>query len=249
MPERSKRLRVMAGPNGSGKSSIFKEITDNYRTGPFINADEIERELESAGELDLKLRYGLHLNAQAFKRFMNCKGRSWIEKAGTEGNKISLSLARGKLLVGGKPSAYDAALAADFVRHELLKQGLTFTFETVMSHPSKVEFLREAQAAGYKNYLYFICTTDPAINIQRIAQRVKQGGHDVPRDKIIKRYRESLEILPLIIPLCYRVYLFDNSSAVRTAMPIAEINNHGALIIHNLKTPWWVDEYVIRRLY
>jgi predicted ABC-type ATPase len=111
-----------------------------------------------------------------------------------------------------------------------------------------VDFLKDAKESGYKNYLYFICTTDPGINIQRIAQRVKLGGHDVPREKVIKRYKESLEILSEIIPLCHRVFLFDNSSDIRTVSPVAEIDK-GNLIIRNPEIPWWVDNYVIKGLY
>lgn len=239
----------MAGPNGSGKSSVLKEISDKYRTGPFINADEIERNLQLTGNLDLQASYQLSTNAQAFKRFMLGKGLSWIAKAAEEGSKVSLSMSKGVLKVGSNPSPYDAALAADFIRHELLDMGSTFTFETVLSHISKVDFLKEAKDSGYKNYLYFICTTDPGINIQRIAQRVELGGHDVPRDKVIKRYKESLEILSSIIPLCHRVFLFDNSSDVRTVSPVAEIDDKGGLAIPNVEIPWWVKKYVIKPLY
>jgi Uncharacterized protein conserved in bacteria len=58
----------------------------------------------------------------------------------------------------------------------------------VLSHPSKISFLEQGKAAGFKNYLYFICTVSPEINIKRIHQRVQLGGHDVPEDKVRKRY-------------------------------------------------------------
>jgi predicted ABC-type ATPase len=238
----------MAGPNGSGKSSILKEISNHYRTGPFINADEIEQALMLEGLIDLLTRYELSTDAVAFRSFMKGNGQSWVAKAEEEGNKVSLSFSKGVLKVGRNPSPYDAALAADFIRHELLGQGYTFTFETVLSHISKVDFLKDVKESGYKNYLYFICTTDPGINIQRIAQRVKLGGHDVPREKVIKRYKGSLEILSEIIPLCHRVFLFDNSSDIRTVSPVAEIDK-GNLIIRNPEIPWWVDNYVIKGLY
>jgi len=238
----------MAGPNGSGKSSILKEISNNYRTGPFINADEIEQALELDGRIDLQVKFQLSTDAASFRSFMKGNGRSWVAKAEGEGNKVSLSFSKGELRVGKTPSPYDAALAADFIRHELLDRGYTFTFETVLSHKSKVDFLKDAKESGYKIYLYFICTTDPGINIQRIVQRVKLGGHDVPREKVIKRYKESLEILSAIIPLCHRVFLFDNSSDIRTVSPVAEIDK-GNLIISNPEIPWWVDYYVIKKLY
>ena len=90
--------------------------------------------------------------------------------------------------------------AADFIRFQLLAQNNTFTFETVLSHPSKLSFLQQARTLGYKNYLYFVCTVDPAINISRVAQRVALKGHDVPETKIVNRYYDSLALLPSLIP-------------------------------------------------
>ena len=102
---------------------------------------------------------------------------------------------------------------------------------------------------GIKTDLYFICTVDPTINIDRVQQRVKLGGHSVPEDKIVKRYNDSLKVLPSIIPLCHRVYLFDNSSEERSIEPVAEIDGQRVLTIHTAQLPWWVQEYVIDPLY
>ena len=44
MPERNKRLRVIAGPNGSGKSTVIQTIKSNYYCGPYVNADDIQNE-------------------------------------------------------------------------------------------------------------------------------------------------------------------------------------------------------------
>jgi predicted ABC-type ATPase len=71
----------------------------------------------------------------------------------------------------------------------------------------------------------------------------------VPEDRIEKRYYESLEVLPLIIPLCHRVYLFDNSSEERSIEPVAEIGQGGSLVISSEQVPWWIEEHVIAKLY
>jgi predicted ABC-type ATPase len=73
-------------------------------------------------------------------------------------------------------SSYVAAVLADAIRRALLAQGSTFTFETVMSSRDKIDFMREAQALGYRTYLYFVATDDPEINISRVQLRVSQGG-------------------------------------------------------------------------
>lgn len=57
--------------------------------------------------------------------------------------------------------SYLAALIAEFFRVQLLCTNASFSFETVMSHPSKIEFLKEAKHQKFKTYMYFICTQDP----------------------------------------------------------------------------------------
>ncbi len=249
MPSKSKRLRIMAGPNGSGKSTILHEVRKKFYSGPFVNADEIEKSFHEKGLINPPAIYDLSTTDESFDDFMSGTGKSWVEKAAKEKSHISVHSSNGILLVKGKPSPYDAALAADFIRYQLLVKGETFTFETVLSHSSKIDFLQRSLDAEYKNYLYFICTIDPAINIARVHQRVALGGHSVPDDRIEKRYNDSLDVLPLIIPFCHRVYLFDNSDEERSIEPVAVIDDKHKLTIHTEQLPWWVQEYVIAKLY
>jgi len=249
MPSDNKRLRIMAGPNGSGKSTILQEVRKKFYSGPFVNADEIEESFNEKGLVNLPAIYDLTVNDNSLTEFIKGPGKTWLQKAAKESSQINIICLEGILLVKDKPSPYDAALAADFIRYQLLIKRETFTFETVLSHPSKVDFLKQGIKVGYKNYLYFICTVDPAINIERIKQRVSLGGHNVPEDRIEKRYYESLNILPTIIPLCYRVYLFDNSSEERSIEPVAEIDDKRNLTIKTGQLPWWAQEHVINCLY
>ena len=239
----------MAGPNGSGKSTILQEVRKTFYSGPFVNADEIEKSFNEKRLVNLPAVYDLTVNDDSFTTFIKGQGSTWLQKAVKEDSRISITCSEGILLVKDKPSPYDAALAADFIRHQLLMKGDTFTFETVLSHPSKIDFLKQSIEAGYKNYLYFICTVDPAINIERVHQRVSLGGHPVPDDRIEKRYYESLKVLPAIIPLCRRVYLFDNSSREKNIEPLAEISDDRKLAIKTEQLPWWVQEHVIDPLY
>lgn len=80
-----------------------------------------------------------------------------------------------------------------------------------MSSRGKLDLLADARRIGCRTYLYYVCTDTPLVNQQRIANRVQDGGHDVPADKIISRYERSLALLPEAIRLSDRAYLFDNS--------------------------------------
>jgi predicted ABC-type ATPase len=251
MPERSKRLRILAGPNGSGKSTIVKKIKSSYYCGYFVNADEIQLILDDKKVLNLSSNYGLEVHPENFEKYLSSEGKSWQEKAAKENTPINIYFSDNNIVVkeGQSTAFYDAAIVADFIRLELLAQNNTFTFETVLSHPSKLDFLKNASQRGYKNYLYFVCTVSPAINIARVAQRVQLGGHDVPSEKIESRYYSSLALLSELIPHTYQTYLFDNSSEDSEITLVAEIENGSAFIPKMEQIPWWVDEYVISKLF
>ncbi len=106
-----------------------------------------------------------------------------------------------------------AQMLTAYICEELLKAKMKFSFETVFSHKSKLAFMERAKAAGYKVYLYFIATESPEINVERVGIRVSNGGHDVPRKKIIDRYERALGQLLPAIDLCYHAFVFDNSKA------------------------------------
>jgi predicted ABC-type ATPase len=251
MPERSRRLRILAGPNGSGKSTIVKKIRSSYYCGYFVNADEIQVILDEKKVLNLNSNYGLEVHQESFEKYLSSEGKSWQEKAVKENTPINVYFSDNNIVIkaGRGTAIYDAAIVADFIRLELLAQNNTFTFETVLSHPSKLDFLRNARQRGYKNYLYFVCTVSPAINIARVAQRVQLGGHDVPSDKIESRYYSSLALLSDLIPHTYHTYLFDNSSEDSEITLVAEIENGSTFIPKTEEIPWWVDEYVISKLF
>jgi len=251
MPERSKRLRVLAGPNGSGKSTVVQTIKSNYYCGPYVNADDIQQMLDQKKVLNLSSNYSLETQKESFDKYISEEGSSWIEKADKQESSINLQYVDNNLLIKeGQPTGiYDAAIAADYIRISLLTQNNTFTFETVLSHPSKVIFLQQAKECGYKNYLYFVCTIHPSINLERVDHRVSLGGHDVPIDKILNRYMKSLELLPALIPHTYRAFLFDNSIKNVDARLIAEINYGQTFIQKSHDIPWWVNEFVIKKLF
>jgi len=45
---------------------------------------------------------------------------------------------------------------------------------------------------GYKVYLYFLWLPSPDMNVGRVADRVRQGGHNVPEDDVRRRYRRGI---------------------------------------------------------
>jgi predicted ABC-type ATPase len=110
-------------------------------------------------------------------------------------------------------------------REELLAGGPGIAFETVMSAPDKIAFMRRARAAGYFVRVFFVGTEDPRINASRVAGRVMAGGHTVPIEKIISRYTRSMANIAATIGLADRVYLYDNSvDGITRALPTRPIH-------------------------
>jgi predicted ABC-type ATPase len=155
-----------------------------------------------------------------------------------------------------------AQAIADFQRERCLTSRLNFSFETVMSHPSKVEFMIRADDAGYNLTVYFVCTSDPEINVRRVENRVSRGGHDVPHERIVARYWRTLELLPHAALVARRTVLFDNSALVgyransllpnpkSGLRPVAEMIRDGKdyEIVLESDVPAWAFEHLVKPL-
>jgi predicted ABC-type ATPase len=103
-----------------------------------------------------------------------------------------------------------ANLAAER-RERCLKDKTELAFETVLSGSDKTDFILRAMEAGFFVRLFFVGTSDPAINASRIARRVMQGGHEVPIGKIISRYSKSIANCAALGRVVDRLYVYDNS--------------------------------------
>jgi len=237
------RLRMFAGPNGSGKSTI-KSYVGRFIAeelfGHYINPDEFESAIRRSGHLDFK-QFNLEVNKVEVIDFF--RRSEWLAKVGLAEAAARLKFGGDKLDFSGvEVNSYLASVASDFVRRKLLLSRQTFTFETVMSSPDKVEFLAEAPRLGYRTYLYYVATEDPAINVSRVENRVRAGGHGVPVDKITARYYRSLGLLREAIEHANRAYIFDNSST--EAEWVAEITEAERLEIKTDNVPAWFSNII-----
>jgi predicted ABC-type ATPase len=139
---------------------------------------------------------------------------------------------------------------ADHRREACLAEKQSFTFETVMSHPSKVDFLARARDAGFATQMFFVGTAGPTINLQRVASRVAQGGHDVPADRIIARWKRTMDLLYGAIEASNRTSIFDNSTSTgpRFVMDILNLRATDRKVAYCTgPIPEWVRHYVVDR--
>jgi len=136
--------------------------------------------------------------------------------------------------------SYDAAKIAEKMRLTLLREGRSFCFETVFSHPSKIDFIATAKALRYNVVLVFIHLETTDLNQARVAQRVSEGGHNVPTDKIINRIPRLLKNIKTAMPLCDDIYFLDNSSLDNPFQQVATIREQQIIVLTE-HLPDWAD--------
>ncbi len=239
-------MRVFAGPNGSGKTTIFKGILTQKKVqlGVYVNADDIEQTLRSTGKL-LFSNYQLAVSEQQVKEFFSTSTFSPVKRGEPDLYK-KLQVTNNEFTTTAFIDSYLSADLAEFIRRQLLDHDFSFTYETVMSHPDKIQFLTNALQKGYRVYLYYIATEDPDINISRVNVRVAQDGHAVHPDVIRNRYYKSLRNLKAAVKQSTRAYIFDNSQ--KQANLIAEITNGNDVVLNSaVELPNWVAESLLKQ--
>ncbi|WP_292950522.1 MULTISPECIES: AAA family ATPase [unclassified Neptuniibacter] len=138
-------------------------------------------------------------------------------------------------------NSYEAAQLATQMREQLLIDGAIFCFETVFSHPSKIDFIAKAKAFGYQVVLVFIHVDNISLNKARISQRVEEGGHFVPDKKVETPIPRTLENIRNVLPLCDHVRFLDNSSYEDPFQQVVTIRNQ-TTTEHMQPLPTWAAD-------
>jgi predicted ABC-type ATPase len=109
----------------------------------------------------------------------------------------------------------------------------SFTYETTLSSRQALNVMRQARSAGYQVELIFIALRSPELHVARVASRVAQGGHSIPRDVILRRYETSLNNLPVAVTLADYASVYDNSSASGARLMVSIEN--GIIVVDRLE--------------
>lgn len=233
-----KRVRIFAGPNGSGKSTLKEIIGSSFKIGVYVNADDMLKTMRDTSRLefsDFDLVVTESQFETAYAQWTIPTNRNlWV----FENNGITVKDA-------GRIEDYFVSFLADFIRNSLLGTVDRFSFETVMSHPSKLDFIKKAKDAGYKVYLYFVSLPDPELNVLRVQSRVASGGHGVGREKVVNRYYRTMDNLYEAIRLADSAFLFDNSTSSPQLFARKE---NGELKVEGTYVPNWYQTYVLDKL-
>ena len=235
------RLRMLADPNGSGKSTLAAQLSSDYAVNlyRFVNADLLFAEVVQSH----RTACPFSIDNAELVQFVAQSTYPREYKRPFESGEIYIDEEDYLHFSANGINSYSVAIVADFFKEQYLKHRISFSFETVFSHPAKIDILKRAQAAGFKTYMYFVATENPVINVNRIKERVALGGHDVPEEKTRSRYLRCMEQVRYALPYLNRAYFFDNST--QQSLYLAEYESEVGFTLHSELLPSWFRRFVL----
>ena len=232
---------MLAGPNGSGKSTLAAQLSSDYAVNlyRFVNADLLFAEVVQSH----RTACPFSIDNAELVQFVAQSTYPREYKRPFESGEIYIDEEDYLHFSANDINSYSVAIVADFFKEQYLKHRISFSFETVFSHPAKIDILKRAQAAGFKTYMYFIATENPVINVNRIRERIALGGHDVPEEKTRSRYLRCMEQVRYALPYLNRAYFFDNST--QQSLYLAEYESEVGFTLHSELLPSWFKRFVL----
>lgn len=122
-------------------------------------------------------------------------------------------------------AAYAAAEIASARRAQYLGARQSFITETVFSHPSKLAMLKAAQTAGYRLVVFHLHVASADLAVARVAERVEEGGHPVPEDKIRSRYVRNQSLIRAAALMADYASIYDASRLNEAPRLILKLRN------------------------
>ena len=110
----------------------------------------------------------------------------------------------------------------------LIRRGESFSIETTLATRSYINLVRRAHSEGYQVHLIYFWLKSPELAMQRVAERVAHGGHNIPQDVIIRRYSAGISnLFNLFMNEVDSWMIYDNSDNDRVEIAVGskEISN------------------------
>lgn len=188
---------VLAGHNGSGKSTMWRRILADRLQIPLINADRMMLSILPEAFADGSL--------PAWAQNLRDTDEGWMRVA-----------------QAGVQAFVGQAMAAR----------VPFAMETVFSYweegpdgvvRSKIDLIRDMQAAGYFVILLFVGLASADLSILRVQTRVAEHGHDVPVDRLRQRFPRTQSAIQAAATVADAAILTDNSRTLRDAFTVCRV--------------------------
>lgn len=115
--------------------------------------------------------------------------------------------------------------------------------ETTFSHPSKLDLLRDAKAAGYDLVVFHLNLDTPDLAVERVAGRVKRGGHPAPEDRIRARYERNQPLIRQAVLMADRALVLDSSEMGAAPTPLIGFSTGKAIEVADDLPDWAIALY------
>lgn len=116
-----------------------------------------------------------------------------------------------------------------------LTAGVCFTQETTLSSHQVVRTAKQAQEAGYFVRLYYVALDTVQESLNRIANRVQRGGHDIPTEVVLRRFADRWPSVEKVLPYCDEAEFYDNHNGF---IKVAEYRNGEVLALGEYRPKW-----------
>ncbi|MGG1597814.1 zeta toxin family protein [Paenibacillus naphthalenovorans] len=114
-----------------------------------------------------------------------------------------------------------------------------FSIETTLAGGNAIRLMRDAKTNGFEVTMFYVGLGDYRLNIERVAARVKNGGHHIPTEDIIRRHDTSMQNLMSHLHLLDHLIVIDNS---RAEGEIALVIRYGSIIHRADLLPLWIEK-------
>ncbi|NTA19757.1 zeta toxin family protein [Agrobacterium tumefaciens] len=144
----------------------------------------------------------------------NGSGKSSIyDKIRPPGEFVNADLIEASLQLDVEPAARKVRAGRIAITriNELMTLKTDFAFETTLSSHHSLSVLAKAKTAGYRIGMVFVGLDSAERNVERVQYRVKLGGHDIPREDVVRRYDIAFNNLEKALRIVDDAVIFDNS--------------------------------------
>ncbi|HVI47165.1 MAG TPA: zeta toxin family protein [Chitinophaga sp.] len=115
--------------------------------------------------------------------------------------------------------------------HHLIDEQVDFAFETTLSTRSYASLIKKVKEDGYKVTLLFFWLSSPDFAKKRVADRVAEGGHNIPPEVIKRRYYRGLpNLIKIYIPLCDAWTVVDNMNGIPEVIASGAMNDEKLIL-------------------
>lgn len=127
---------------------------------------------------------------------------------------------------------------------ECLNKGVSFTQETTLSGFRTAQTAAKAKEGGYHVRMFYVGLDTPQESLERIANRVRRGGHNIGTEDVLRRFAGRWEAVSKVLPYCDEAHFFDNDNGF---VEVAAYKNGELILLGDLRPQWVLDlqQYLI----